>query len=103
MTQGPATGEQGGAPPLELPPTSGPAGGPTFFHLVSVLAESAAMYLEGGAFPGDPAQGLEMARLHIDLLDVLRRKTVGNLSSQEHAVLEDALYRLRMRYLQKRG
>ncbi len=44
-----------------------------------------------------------MARLHIDLLDVLRQKTAGNLTAQERAFLEDLLYRLRVRYVQKRG
>ena len=44
-----------------------------------------------------------MARLHIDLLDVLRQKTAGNLTAQESAFLEDLLYRLRVRYVQKRG
>ena len=38
---------------------------------------------------------------------VIRRKThqktVGNLTAQESAVLEDILYRLRLRYVQKRG
>jgi hypothetical protein len=44
-----------------------------------------------------------MARLHIDLLAVLRQKTAGNLTAQEAAFLEDLLYRLRVRYVQKRG
>jgi hypothetical protein len=34
---------------------------------------------------------------------VLRQKTAGNVSAQESAVLEDVLYRLRLRYVQKRG
>ena len=49
------------------------------------------------------AENLEMARLHIDLLEVLRQKTAGNLTAQEAAILEDLIYRLRMRYVQKRG
>ena len=47
------------------------------------------------------ATNLEMARLHIDLLEVLRQKTAGNLDAQERAFLEDLLYRLRVRYVQK--
>ena len=50
---------------------------------------------------GQSAENLEMARLHIDLLDVLRQKTLGNLSAQENAFLEDLLYRMRVRYVQK--
>ena len=41
--------------------------------------------------------------LYIDLLDVLREKTLENLTSQESTVLEDVLYRLRIRYVSKRG
>ena len=37
------------------------------------------------------------------LLDVLRQKTAGNVTAQESSVLEDVLYRLRLRYVQKRG
>jgi hypothetical protein len=44
-----------------------------------------------------------MARFYIDLLAVLRQKTAGNLTAQEAAFLEDLLYRLRVRYVQKRG
>ena len=46
---------------------------------------------------------MEMARLHIDLLEILRQKTLGNLTAQESGFLEDLLYRLRLRYVQKRG
>ena len=63
-----------------------------------------ALYLGDAELPdGGSAENLDMARLHIDLLDVLRRKTAGNLSVQESATMDDLLYRLRMRYVQKRG
>lgn len=87
---------------LDLPPLSPPGMGPTFFDLVAMLAEPAALYLGDLALPdGGSAENLEMARLHIDLLDVLRIKTSGNLSVQEAGYLEDLLYRLRVRYVQK--
>ena len=77
---------------------------PSFFDLVAMLAEPVALYLGDLALPdGEVAENLEMARLHIDLLDVLRQKTAGNLTAQESAFLEDLLYRLRVRYVQKRG
>ncbi len=93
------------APPLEIP-TGGPGayGAPTFFDLVAVLAEPASLYLGDLTLPdGSSAENLEMARLHIDLLAVLRQRTAGNLSAQESAALDDLLYRLRLRYVQKRG
>ncbi len=92
------------SPGLELPGTPPELGGPSFFDLVGALAEPASIYLGDVALPdGSSAENLEAARFHIDLLDLLRKRTAGNLSAQEHAVLEDVLYRLRLRYVQKRG
>ena len=91
------------APRLELP--GAPAGlGPGFLDLVGVLAEPVAFYLGDAALPdGKTMVNLDMARLHIDLLDVLRQRTAGNLTAEELGVLEDLLYQLRVRYVQKRG
>ena len=92
------------SPRLELPGTPPGFGAPTFYDLVAVLAEPVSLYLGDIPLPdGQSAENLEMARLHIDLLDVLRQKTAGNVSAQESSVLEDVLYRLRLRYVQKRG
>jgi hypothetical protein len=85
-------------------PADVPGSGPSFFDLVAVLAEPVPLYLGDAPLPdGQSAENMEAARFHIDLLDVLRQKTAGNLSTQESAVLEDILYRLRMRFVQKRG
>lgn len=107
-SSGPAPGRE--APPaeasarLELPGSPPGLGGPTFYDLAAMLAEPVAIYLGDLELPeGGTAEDLEMARLHIDLLDVLRQKTAGNLTAQEMAFLEDLLYRLRVRYVQKRG
>lgn len=87
---------------LDLP--GAPQGGPGFLDLAAMLAEPAAIYLGDAPLPdGQWAENMEMARLHIDLLDVLRQKTAGNLTAQESAILEDLIYRLRVRYVQKRG
>ena len=96
----PAEPERG---PLD-PATSPEMGGPGFYDLVAMMAEPVPIYLGDAQLPdGQVATDLEMARLHIDLLDVLRQKTAGNLDPQERAFLEDLLYRLRVRYVQKRG
>jgi hypothetical protein len=85
-------------------PDSPPGPGPGFFDLAAMLAEPAAIYLGDAPLPdGQWAENLEMARLHIDLLDVLREKSAGNLTAQESAFLDDVLYRLRVRYVQKNG
>lgn len=86
-----------GASPME-----GAGYGPTFYDLVSMMAEPIPLYLGDVGLPnGQSVENLEMAGLHIDLLDVLRQKTAGNLTAQESAFLEDLLYRLRVRYVQK--
>ncbi len=92
-------------PPLEIPDTGpSPLGQPSFYDLAAILAEPVQVYLGDLPLPdGGSAENLEMARLHIDLLAILRQKTAGNLSAQESAFLEDLLYRLRLRYVQKRG
>lgn len=102
-TEAAAAAQSAAAPRLEIPGT--PAGlGPTFLDLVGVLTEPVPFYLGDAALPdGQTMENLEAARLHIDLLDVLRQRTAGNLTAEEQAVLEDLLYRLRVRYVQKRG
>ena len=91
-------------PPFEVPGMEPSPDGPSLLDLIAMLAEPAALYLGEAPLPdGRVIEDLELARLHIDLLGVLRQKTVGNLSAQESAVLEDVLYRLRVRYVEKRG
>jgi hypothetical protein len=100
----PSPAPDAGGGRLEIPGTPPGFGGPSFFDLVGLLAEPVSIYLGDLPLPdGRSAEDLEMARLHIDLLDVLRQKTMGNLSAQESAFLEDLLYRLRLRYVRKRG
>jgi uncharacterized protein DUF1844 len=99
-----AESEPGPGPRLEIPDTGPALGAPTFFDLAAILAEPVSIYLGDVELPdGRTAENLEMARLHIDLLSLLRQKTAGNLTAQELAFLEDLLYRLRLRYVQKRG
>lgn len=77
-------------------------GGPSFYDLVAMMAEPIPIYLGDARLPdGQAATNLEMARLHIDLLEILREKTLDNLTAQESSFLEDLLYRLRVRYVQK--
>ena len=85
-------------------PADSDHGAPGFLELVALLAEPTALYLGDVPMPdGKSAQDLSLARYHIDLLEVVRQKSEGNLSSDEAAFLSDVLYRLRMRYVQKKG
>ncbi|HEV7518766.1 MAG TPA: DUF1844 domain-containing protein [Thermoanaerobaculia bacterium] len=100
----PAVSPGPAVPALEVPGTPPGLGAPTFYDLAAILAEPVALYLGDLELEdGQSAENLEMARMHLDLLDVLRQKTAGNLTAQEAAFLEDLLYRLRVRYVQKRG
>lgn len=92
------------SPEVEGFDTERPAGeGPAFFDLLGVLAEPVPFYLGDAQLPtGESGENLEAARFYIDLLEVLREKTAGNLEPREADALEDLLYRLRLRYVQKR-
>jgi hypothetical protein len=73
-----------------------------FSTLVLMLGTAAMVHL--GAAP-DPVSGEEkpdlgQAKQMIDLLDVLKAKTAGNLTVGESSVLDDLLFDLRMRYLE---
>ena len=89
--------------PESAPPDSPDA--PSFFDLVGLLAEPATIYHREahGADPQTAAQSLELARMHIDLLTVLRTKTAGNLSPEEQAMLDDVVFQLRSGFVGMRG
>lgn len=72
--------------------------GATFQDLLALLAQSAAMYLQQAAqVPLEHrAEVIELARMHIDLLVILKAKTAGNLDALEQSALDDVLYRLRL-------
>jgi hypothetical protein len=89
---------------LDFPEGPVEIGGPSFYDLVAMLAEPVPIYLGDARLPdGQSATNLELARLYIDMLEILHKKTAGNLDPQERAFLEDLLYRLRVRYVQKMG
>ncbi|MCC6214480.1 MAG: DUF1844 domain-containing protein [Polyangiaceae bacterium] len=74
----------------------------TFEQFVLSLAHSAWVHL--GDAP-DPASGnrevhVPLARHTIDLLSLLQDRTRGNLSGQEERLLDQALYDLRLRFVE---
>jgi hypothetical protein len=83
------------APRMPLPPAS-------FLFLVLSLRAQCEIQLGlmhyGG--PEKPEPDLELARHTIDLLGMLLDKTKGNLSLEEHRMLENSLTELRFRYVQ---
>lgn len=79
-----------------------PLPGADFRGLVNILAMQAMVGLggmrdpAGGSIPPNP----ELAKYHIDLLDVLDQKCKGNLSDDEKRLLDTTLYQLRMAYVE---
>ncbi len=73
-----------------------------FETLVSYLSTTAMFQL--GALPGPSGERIPAdmpnARRTIELLEVLQRKTRGNLTAEESRLLEDVLYELRMTFLE---
>lgn len=72
-----------------------------FSSFVLGLSTQALMYMgEIPPAPGQPVQtDLIAAQQMIDVLAMLKQKTTGNLDAGEAAMLENALFDLRMRYV----
>lgn len=50
---------------------------------------------------GEPKENLEMAKRLIDILDLLKDRTKGNLAPEEETFLDSCLQQLKMHYLKK--
>ena len=85
-----------------------PAGGPAedlprldFSTFLLSVIHSAYVHLGDAPSPDDrPEQNFLLARQDIDLLGVLQQKTKGNLTGEEERLLDQALYDLRMRFVE---
>jgi hypothetical protein len=91
-----------GAMPATEPPADAPKRSPAFENLIRSLGQNAAMLLGGYADPrtGQPVLDLEGAREMIDMLDVLREKTHGNLAPEEDSLLLDVLGNLKLAFME---
>jgi len=74
----------------------------SFSSFLLGLSTQALMYMgEIPPAPGQPPQqDLSAAQQMIDVLAMLKQKTAGNLDAGEGAILENALFDLRMRYVE---
>ena len=101
--EAPPAADPGPPPP---PPADESAGEPSplsFATFVISLSTQALALL--GEIP-DPIEGktrvdLDGARQFIDILGILRDKTRGNLDAREAALLDGALYDLRMKFVDR--
>jgi len=75
--------------------------GVDFTMLINAMAEPALLFLGEIDHPGtgQPTVDLQRARIQIDMLDLLRVKCRGNLSTEEDGLLDRILYQLRMLYV----
>lgn len=75
----------------------------TFSTFVLGLASSALIHLGEAPNPetGQAAINLVLARQSLDLLDLLRQKTKGNLTLEEEQLFTTLLTDLRLRFVQK--
>ena len=78
----------------------------SFATLVLSFSTSALLHLgvapppDAGAAPAPPPEpNLPLARQTIDILEILREKTRGNLDGPESALLEQVLHDLRLRFV----
>jgi Domain of unknown function (DUF1844) len=73
-----------------------------FGTLVLSLHHSVSVHLGDAPDPssGKTSPDLAMARQTIDLVALLQEKTRGNLSGEEERIVQQALYDLRMRYVE---
>ena len=93
------------AAPEAVPAEPAPATSPAFLRLLDMLAQTAALYMEG--FP-DPATGrrqvdLAGARQIVDSLLSLREKTRGRLSFEETDAIEGLLGELQLAFTRLAG
>ncbi len=89
------------------PSGSAPAqrGPVNFQHLVLSLATTAMFQLGMMGNPGEeqPQADMAAAQETIDLLNVLEKKTKGNLTQEEEGLLTNSLYELRMCFVEVSG
>jgi len=74
-----------------------------FLAFASSLGATCLMHMGQRLSPEQPegARDLAAARQMIDILDMLKTKTKGNLTPEEQSALENMLYNLRMLYVRE--
>jgi Domain of unknown function (DUF1844) len=77
------------------------AGPVSFEHVVQSIYLSAMIAMGAGTEPGQqPRIDILGARQSVDMLGVLQEKTKGNLNEREQHLLQNALFELRMMFLE---
>lgn len=69
------------------------------FRHVALMALGLLDDEHSASFPPDP----EAARMQIDMIRVLKDKTIGNLSDDENKLVDSVLYELRVAFVEHGG
>ena len=90
-------------PPQAEPHKEQPAPPVNFLSFIYSMGSSALMYLGEPIGQGAGAQTLNLAHAQeiIDILTMLEAKTKGNLTGEEETLLEEMLYTLRIKFVEK--
>jgi len=74
-----------------------------FYQLVLSMQASTMQHLGKVISPvsGKVERNMDAAKYSIDILDMLKRKTAGNVTDDESKMLESVLYQLRMNYVEE--
>ena len=80
----------------------GPLPDPSFTEIVNMIAMQAVVGLGGMRLPDGRTMppDLNIAKHHIDMLEVLENKAKGNMTEDEEKLLATTLYELRLQYVQ---
>src|SRR5271165_2154715 len=82
-------------------PGMGASAAATMEHIIQSMYISAVVAMGGATEPGQkPRIDIIGARQSIDMLAVLQEKTKGNLTEKEQRLLQNALFELRMMFLE---
>ncbi len=74
-----------------------------FYQLILSIQASVMQHLGKVVSPltGKIDRNLEAARYSIDMLEMIGRKTAGNLAEEEKQLVEHVLYELRLNYIEE--
>jgi hypothetical protein len=96
--------EKPSPPPAQAEPAAGQPVPPlNFLSFIYSMGTSALMFLGEpvGRGAGEQAPNLVHAQEIIDILTMLEAKTKGNLTKEEETLLEEMLYTLRIKFVEK--
>lgn len=82
--------------------TSAPQAGNKIDLTTFFLSIASAAYMGLGLGPQEKSEtNLELARQNIDLLELMQAKTKGNRSAEEDRLIDQLLFELRLRFVEK--